>query len=310
MADIKHIQIKSDSPFPVVRPVSRDAGAFTLVELLVVIVIISMLVGLLLPAVMSARARARVAQCMNNQKQISTAIFGYETAKKRLPGYANQVAGTTVSWVPVLFPFLGRMDLWEGADGWRRGTGVSPHTPYIEQLVCPADIQSTDLPQLTYVVNCGLYNNPDEVSLAGTVNVVSPDAIADRSSALGVFNDYQLGSSGAISLSDIKSPSQTIMFSERSSPPKFWSAPAPANTPPFDDPTFLVTANMSCVGFLWPDTSLTGQSIEFTSIGAGTATLPSPLSPIHPGVVVVSFCDGHQAEIASDTQCNLYIGVP
>jgi prepilin-type processing-associated H-X9-DG protein/prepilin-type N-terminal cleavage/methylation domain-containing protein len=95
----------------------RRPTGFSLVELLVVVSIISVLVGLLLPAVQSARESARGTTCGSNLRQLGIALQNYVSANGgKLPPMkvddAARIAGGLAN--PYQNPYPGKSRYWFG----------------------------------------------------------------------------------------------------------------------------------------------------------------------------------------------------
>jgi prepilin-type N-terminal cleavage/methylation domain-containing protein/prepilin-type processing-associated H-X9-DG protein len=105
---------------------SSDSGvhpAFTLIELLVVVAVIAALVGLMLPAVQTARESARRMKCGNHLHQIGLALHAFHDAQRRLPvtttsaGRDGAACGNGfASWLTHLLPHLEQTTLHDSID--------------------------------------------------------------------------------------------------------------------------------------------------------------------------------------------------
>ena len=119
--------------------VLKPRRAFTLVELLVVIAIIGTLVGLLLPAVQSAREAARRSQCSNNLKQVGLAVQTWADSNDGHVPASRRTDGLRVSWAVRILPQLDQLGLYDDYDQsvtWSSSTANSGYT--IPNLVLSA----------------------------------------------------------------------------------------------------------------------------------------------------------------------------
>lgn len=274
---------------------------FTLVELLVVIAIIGVLMGLLLPAVQSAREAGRRTTCSNNQYQMAFAAIRFNDSNGHLPGWRNRSPNpahnppavatptNTPSWPVMVLPFVERNDIYKA---WADGTLST--LPYVSLFVCPSSPpDSMTSPVLAYAGNAGSAWNGRRADGV----MVDTMTAADRVTADDISN---ADGTGMTALLSEKCISGTAGFTVG-----VW------NTTPTTSGTFTFahgTALTVVPAFGLTSTAPATKVINAVTIGNGNVTAGQVNLPSsnHPGGVVVAFCDGHTGFLKDSLPRDVY----
>jgi prepilin-type N-terminal cleavage/methylation domain-containing protein len=217
---------------PAPRREPRPA-AFTLVELLVVIAIIATLIGLLLPAVQSAREAARRASCANNVLQVGLALHHYEFHREKFPAGVTDAAGPIkslpegkhVSWIVRILPYLEEKALaahFKDADGAYAAGNAPVVATVIPSLICPSYGGSSTA---TWPAVGGPAEAGGEGEAAARERTVAISSYAgchhDVEAPIAADNHGMLFLNSAVRFKDIEDgSSRTLLIAEKISPPR------------------------------------------------------------------------------------------
>jgi competence protein ComGC len=137
----------------------------TFVEMLLVLMLLSALLALLLPAVYLARESARRVDCEARMQSVARGISAMAERANHYPGWRQNVKaadGNTdpASWMLISMPYLDAKDVY---DNWVREKDASVSRQDLQRplWVCPSDLYKSQEsgPVLSFVINAG---RPDD----------------------------------------------------------------------------------------------------------------------------------------------------
>lgn len=276
---------------------------FTVVELMVVIGIIGMLMGLLLPAVQSAREAGRRNACSNNIRQIGLAVVDYGMKKSRLPGWRNAhpnngLPANSVTWAIPILPQLERNDIYET---YRTGAELPQQ---ISLFLCPSK-GSRDAGDtvIDYGANAG--STAFAAFPNGNLQFNGDGVFYDT---LGTGN-YSKLSKSLDTVSEKDGTTTTLLIAESPIGRDYRGVPIPAGgfaIPQIPNPSGLPSGP--------------GGSADVPIFGVLITGIPDrPINPalaaiknerpgsLHPGGAMVAFCDGHTKFVGNELANHVFI---
>ena len=238
------------------RLIRTPVDGFTLIELLVVIAIIAILAAMLLPALASAKSRAKTIACVSNEKQIALGYLMYAGDNNDyLPVAGTNTVGGTV--LPT---------------EWLREIG-----PYIAK----ANVDNKTLTTAGSVVACPSANIAELFKIAKTGTDPNTNGIGGYGhnwAYLGYYENYP--SDGRMKSTQLVKPADTIFNSDTLDPlvtdindgyiVEFFGYSYPASQIPNYMPRHTYTRHGKGDNFVWGDGHV--QSMPWLTVSKGMGT--------------------------------------
>ncbi|MBL8830110.1 MAG: DUF1559 domain-containing protein [Planctomycetaceae bacterium] len=156
------LNTSSDGPAPQKRfPIWILAGCGCLAAM---VPLLALVAGLTLPAINSAREKARRAVCMSNMRQSGLAMLNYESrsATSSFPPSASQASNgkESISWRTEMLPYLDQQALsgqYDKSQPWDGPKNQPLHNVRVELFTCPSNPPP---PEFLSQVNQFVVNGP------------------------------------------------------------------------------------------------------------------------------------------------------